>query len=232
MSDLFSTLTEAVQGSVPIALGAAFVWGVLSLVLSPCHLSSIPLIVAFMGEQGERTGKRALLTSTVFAGGILVTIAAIGAVTAVVGRMLGDLGPYVNYGLAMVFFVLGLHFLGVFPIPWSGGSRAGSGKRGYWAAFVLGLVFGTGVGPCTFAFMAPMLGVTFKVATQSWLLGAALLLLYGIGHSSMIVVVGTSVEQAQRYLNWNESSRGATTLRKTCGVLIILGGAYLIYTAP
>ena len=80
--------------------------------------------------------------------------------------------------------------------------------------------------------MAPMLGVTFKVAAQSWLLGVALLLLYGIGHSSVIVLAGTSAELAQRYLNWNEASRGATILRQACGILVILGGAYLIYTAP
>jgi cytochrome c-type biogenesis protein len=215
-----------------MALAAAFVWGILSIVLSPCHLSSIPLIVAFMGRQGEKTGRRALLISAVFAIGILVTIGAVGAVTAAIGRMLGDVGPYVNYVLALVFFALGLHFLGVFPIPWSGGAPTGSSRSGLWAAFLLGLLFGIGVGPCTFAFMAPMLGVTFKVAAHSWVLGVALLLVYGIGHSSVIVLAGTSAELAQRYLNWNEASRGAVILRQICGVLVILGGAYLIYTAP
>jgi cytochrome c-type biogenesis protein len=213
-------------------MSAAFVWGILSILLSPCHLSSIPLIVAFMGVQGEKTGKRALIISTVFAIGILVTIGVIGAITAAIGRMLGDVGPYVNYAIALVFLALGLHFLGVFPLPWSGGGPTGSSRRGLFAAFLLGLVFGIGVGPCTFAFMAPMLGVAFKVASQSWLLGVALLLLYGIGHSSVIVLAGTSAELAQRSLNWNQASRGATILRQACGVLIILGGAYLIYTAP
>jgi len=232
MENLFSTLTNAVQGSAHIALAAAFVWGVLSIMLSPCHLSSIPLIVAFMGEQGNKSGGRALRISTVFALGILVTIGTIGVITAMMGRMLGDVGSYINYLLALIFFLLGLHFLGVIPIPWSGGGPTASAKRGVWAAFVLGLVFGVGVGPCTFAYMAPMLGVTFKVAAQSWLFGVALLLLYGIGHCSVIVLAGTSAQMVQRYLNWTEASRGAVILRQACGVLVILGGAYLIYTAP
>ncbi|UCF78807.1 MAG: cytochrome C biogenesis protein [Candidatus Eiseniibacteriota bacterium] len=232
MEDLFSSLTNAVQSSAPIALAAALVWGVLSILLSPCHLSSIPLIVAFMGEQGDRSGGRALTVSTVFALGILVTIGTIGVITATMGRMLGDVGSYVNYLLALILFLLGLHFLGVIPMPWSGSGRTVSAKRGAWAAFVLGLVFGVGVGPCTFAYMAPILGVTFKVAAQSWLFGVALLLLYGIGHCSVIVVAGTSAEMVQRYLNWSEASRGTTILRQTCGILVILGGAYLIYTAP
>ena len=103
MNELFGTLTQAVHGSVPVALGAAFVWGVLSIVLSPCHLASIPLIVAFIGGQGLSSPRRAFVTALVFALGILVTIAAIGGVTAALGRMLGDVGRYVNYGLALIF---------------------------------------------------------------------------------------------------------------------------------
>ena len=37
------------------------------------------------------------------------------------------------------------------------------------------------VGPCTFAYMAPVLGVTFKLGATSFLYGAALLLAYGVG---------------------------------------------------
>jgi cytochrome c-type biogenesis protein len=233
METLFSALSEAVNASAPVALGAAFVWGVLSIVLSPCHLASIPLVVAFIGRQGPASGKRAFLIALVFATGILITIAAIGAVTAALGRMLGDVGRYVNYGLAVIFLYLGLHFLGVVPFPWTGGGGPSSPRRkGLVGALLLGLLFGVGVGPCTFAYMAPMLGVTLKVASTNWLYGVVLLLVYGIGHCAVIVLAGTSAQVVQRYLNWHEESRGAVLLRQTCGVLVILGGAYLVYTAP
>lgn len=232
MDGFFATLTDAVYASAPIALGAAFLWGVLSILLSPCHLASIPLVIAFIGEQGASSGKRAFTISVVFAVGILVTISIVGGITAAVGRMLGDVGPYVNYALALIFLFLGLHFLGVVPIPWTGGGPSSPRRKGVLGAFVLGLVFGIGVGPCTFAYMAPMLGVTFKVASTSWLYGVALLLLYGIGHCSIIVLAGTSAQLVQRYLNWHEGSRGPVLLRQACGVLVILGGAYLVYTAP
>ena len=45
METLFSALTHAVEGTPLLALSAAFVWGVLSLLLSPCHLASLPLII-------------------------------------------------------------------------------------------------------------------------------------------------------------------------------------------
>jgi cytochrome c-type biogenesis protein len=231
IEQLFTTLTHAVEGTPAIALAAAFVWGILSIILSPCHLASIPLIIAFINEQGCISTKRAFATSTLFAVGILITIAAIGAITAAAGRMMGDVGTYGNYFVAVIFFVVGLHLLGVIPIPWSGPGRIGMKRKGLLAAFIIGLVFGIALGPCTFAYMAPMLAVTFRLAATKFFYGVLLLLIYGIGHCSVIVLAGTCTELVQRYMNWNEKSKGAIIVKKTCGVLVLLGGLYLIYTA-
>ena len=146
--------------------------------------------------------------------------------------MMGDVGKYGNYFVALIFFVVGLHLLGVIPMPWSGPGQVKMKRKGMLAALVLGLVFGIALGPCTFAYMAPVLAVTFKLSASSALYGVLLLAVYGVGHCSVIVVAGTSTELVQRYLNWNEQSKGADILKKICGVLVILGGAYLIYTAP
>jgi len=232
MEQLFSDLTHSVEGAPLIAICAAFVWGVLSIILSPCHLASIPLIVGFIDEQGRISTKRAFLISTLFAVGILITIGTIGAITAAAGRMAGDVGKYGNYFVALIFFVVGLHLLDVIPMPWSGPGQVGMKRKGMLAAFVIGLVFGIALGPCTFAYMAPMLGVTFKLASTNLFYGVLLLLVYGIGHCSVIVFAGTFTEIVQRYMNWNEKSKGAIILKKICGVLVLLGGIWLIYTVP
>jgi cytochrome c-type biogenesis protein len=234
MEELFTSLSRAVEGSPLIALSAAFVWGILSVVLSPCHLASIPLIVGFIDKQGRMSTRRACAISTLFAVGILITIAAIGAATAVAGHMimLGSVGAYVNYFVAGIFFLVGLHLLDVIPMPWSGPGQVGMKRRGVLAAFILGLVFGIALGPCTFAFMAPVLAVTFKMAATSILYGVCLLLAYGLGHCGVIVLAGTSTGVVQKYLDWNEKSMGAVVLKKVCGVLVIIGGLYLVYVAP
>ncbi len=232
METLFIWLTKAVEGTPAVAITAAFVWGILSIVLSPCHLASIPLIVGFIDQQGRTSTRRAFVTSTLFSLGILITIGLIGAVTAAAGRMMGDVGAVGNYLVAVIFFVVGLHLLGVIPMPWSGPGQVKMKRKGMLAALILGLVFGIALGPCTFAYMAPMLAVTFKLAATSAVYGVILLAVYGVGHCSVIVVAGTSTELVQRYLNWNEESKGADILKKVCGGLVILGGAYLIYTAP
>ena len=232
--NLFTRLSETLQSAAHIALFGSFVWGILSILLSPCHLSSIPLIVGFVNGQGKASVKRAFLISLLFSAGILITIAAIGAITGIAGRMLGDIGVYGNYFVAVVFFLVGLSLLDVIPLPFwgSGFNQPSFTKKGLFASFILGLVFGVALGPCTFAYMAPMLGVTFRVASTSLLYGIILLVAYGVGHCSVIVLAGTSTELVQRYLNWSEKSKGTTIVKKVCGVLVILGGLYLIYAAP
>ena len=238
MESLFASLTAAVSGSPPVALGAAFLWGVLSILLSPCHLASIPLIVGFIqGQQGDGpqsaplTQRRALWLSTLFASGILVTIALIGAITAAAGRMLGDIGGLGNLLVAGIFLVVGLILLGVIPLNLSGPGAVGLRRKGAGAALLLGLVFGVALGPCTFAFMAPMLAVTFKVSATQAVFGAALLAAYGVGHCLVIVAAGTSTAWVQRTLDWNAGSRAGGILKKICGGLVILGGLYLIFTS-
>jgi cytochrome c-type biogenesis protein len=232
MQQLFTILTDAVRGAPLIAIAAAFTWGVLSILLSPCHLASIPLIVGFVNQQGRISPKRAFTISSLFALGILITIAAIGAVTAAAGRMMGDVGKYGNYLVALIFFVVGLHLLDVIPTPWSGPGQIGMKRKGMLAAFILGLVFGIALGPCTFAYMAPMLGITFKLAAKNLFYGMSLLFCYGLGHCSVIALAGTCTELVQRYMNWNEKSKGTVIVKKICGILIVLGGVYLIYVAP
>ena len=227
---IFEWLSNSMQSNLMIALTASLLWGILSILLSPCHLASIPLIVAFIGEQGKMSTKRAFWLATTFSLGILATITVIGLVTGLLGRMLGDIGSYGNYIVAIIFFVIGLHLLEIVQIPFLGEkNQPAFQKKGILAAFGLGFIFGIALGPCTFAYMAPMLGIVFTVSTTQFFYGVLLLLFYGIGHCSVIIFAGTFTEIIQNYLNWNENSQGVVVLKKICGILIILGGIYLIW---
>lgn len=230
MESLLATLTRAVEGAPAIALGAALLWGVLSVVLSPCHLAGIPLIVAFIGGQPNLTLRRAFSLSLAFGVGVLVTIALLGVITASLGRLAGDIGPAGTYLVAALFFLAGLHLLDVIPLPLPAVVPTKIQQRGLLAALVLGLVFGIALGPCTFAFMAPVLGATFRAAHVGVAYGTALLVAYGIGHCAVIVAAGASTETVQRYLNWNNDSRVASIARKVCGVLVILGGLAILHS--
>jgi len=231
LAELFNSLSGAVEGAPLVALSAAFIWGVLSIILSPCHLGSLPLIVGFISGQGLLTTRRAFTLALTFATGILVTIGFIGVVTAALGRMMGDVGRFGNYFVAAIFFLVGLYLLEVVPQLSPNSPTVKFKRKGFLAALSLGLIFGIALGPCTFAYMAPMLAVAFRAGSKNLLFGSLLIFAYGVGHTSVIVAAGTSAESVQRFLNWNERSRGSVVIKKVCGALVILAGAYMIYTA-
>ena len=228
IESLFGWLSESLQSTYWIALAAAFLWGGLSIVLSPCHLASIPLIVGYISSCGVKTTRQALWTSSAFSLGILITIGLIGLITAWLGRMLGDIGRYGNYLVAAIFFSVGLYLLGIIRLQPPGIGQPKSNRRGVVAAFVLGLVFGVALGPCTFAFMAPVLAITLFSSATNFFHSFSLLAAYGVGHCLVIVLAGTFTGVIQKYLNWTEHSRGTSILKKICGVLIISGGVYLL----
>ncbi len=230
MIKLFSALSHALEGAPLIAIGASFLWGILSIILSPCHLTSIPLIIGYLSNQKELSAKKAFHLSIVFSVGILISIAVIGGITAVTGRILGDIGKFGNYVVAAVFLIFGLNLLGVLPLNFPGLGTMKSQRKGYFSVLSLGLVFGLALGPCTFAFMAPMLGIVFNLTAKNLPYGLVLLSAFAIGHCAVIIAAGTSTRLVQLITKWDEQSKGITIIRKVCGVLILLGGFYLVYS--
>jgi cytochrome c-type biogenesis protein len=231
LDDLFTWLTMAMSADFSIAFIAAIGWGVISILLSPCHLSSIPLVIGYISSEQGSGRKRPYLLSLVFAAGILVSIGVIGAVTASAGRMMGDVGVWGNVLVAGVFFLVGLYLLDVINPSWQGLVPHAPRLRGWRGALILGLIFGIGLGPCTFAFMAPVLGVAFSLATTSILQAVLLVAAFGIGHCGVIVGAGGAVGTVQKYLDWTEHSKGTVYMRRGAGVLVILAGVYFLFTA-
>ncbi|HEY5536867.1 MAG TPA: cytochrome c biogenesis protein CcdA [Ignavibacteria bacterium] len=229
IDSIFNFLSSALTDNPYTAVFASFGWGIVSVLLSPCHLSGIPLVIGFISSQGEITLKRTFKISLVFGAGILITIALIGLITAIIGRLMGDVGVIGNYIVAIVFFVIGLYLMDIIKLPWDGAGVKTTKQKGVLAALILGLLFGIGLGPCTFAYMAPVLGVVFQVAKTNIIYSIILLLAFGIGHILVIVTAGTLSKKVQQYLNWTEKSKATTYIKRICGALVILGGFYMIY---
>lgn len=228
ISEIFAALSQALAGSFGIALLAALAWGVLSILLSPCHLSSIPLIIGYINTQGQVSAKHSFNLSAIFALGVLITIALIGVVTAALGRLLGDVGTIGNLLVAGVFLVIGLYLMDVLRFSWEAGPKLRTRLKGVAGAMALGLLFGVGLGPCTFAYMAPVLGTVFHLSQTSIIQANSLLLAFGLGHVAVIVGAGSFGNWVQRYLNWTDNSRGLVIVKRICGALVLAGGIYLI----
>jgi cytochrome c-type biogenesis protein len=232
MDALFTSLTEAMYGSFSLALLASFAWGVLSILLSPCHLSSIPLIIGFLTSKSEKKTSRGILLAFIFSVGILLTIAVIGIITAALGRIMGDVGTFGKYAVASIFIVVGLYLMDIIRLPDTGVKMQPFGMKSVvLSAFSLGLIFGIALGPCTFAFMAPVLGVVFQMSSTSVIAGGTLLLAFGIGHCGVIVAAGGLASRVQSYLDWTNRSNAVLWTKRIAGFLVILGGIYALYSS-
>ncbi len=230
INELFQTLNDAMAASPEAALLAAFVWGICSVILSPCHLASIPLLIAYVNNQKVETARHAAGLSTLFALGILITMALIGIVTAMAGRMTGDTGAIGGYLMSVVFILIGLHLMDAISIPWFGTRKEKVSSKGSVGALLLGLLFGIASGPCTFAFLAPVLAIVFNTASDNTLFGFALLALYGLGHCAVLIIAGTSVERAKHFADWNRETKTAQHVKSGIGSVLILAGLYFLYT--
>ena len=230
LETLFTWVTELLYDHPLVGLFGAFVWGILSILLSPCHLASIPLIVGFVSQQKKLSTRKAFRISLAFALGILATIGLIGVVTSLLGRMLGDIGRWSNYLVAGIFLLVGLYLLGVIKLDLPGAANAKARGKGAWAGFLLGLLFGLALGPCTFAYMAPILAIVLAESSTNLIYGVPLLLAYGIGHCTVIVFAGTFTRVIENYLRWNESSKALGVVKKICGILLLVAAVYMIWS--
>jgi len=227
LETFFLTVNEWIASGTTIAALGCFLWGMISVAFSPCHLASIPLIVAYVGGQERAVDPRqAAVYSAAFTTGLFITIALIGIICALLGRMLGDVGNYWQILIGGILIWIALGMLGVEKCSISGGFLYRLNFKGLFGAFVLGLAYGVLSGSCTFGFIAPILAIITiqqKVAT-----GILFILLFAVGHCLPIVVAGSSAA-AVRKLMENSAWQGAGTwFRKSAGIMIGLLGIYFV----
>lgn len=226
--DQFLILIHQWMGSgVGLAALGCFLWGVVSVLFSPCHLASIPLIVGYVAGQDKLVeGRQAAIYAGLFTTGLFLTIAAIGVACAWLGRMLGDVGPYWTIVVGLILLWVAMDMLGVSRCSLGGNLMGRFKLRGMNGAFVLGLAYGVLSGSCTFGFIAPILAIITvqeKIAT-----GILLIILFGLGHCIPIVIAGSSTALVRRLMANASWQRGGTAFRRLAGILIGLMGTYFI----
>jgi len=227
MDQTFLTINAwMTQGLLLGALGC-FLWGMVSVLFSPCHLASIPLIVSYVAGQNQIVaGKKAALYAVMFTLGLFITIAVIGVICAMLGRMLGDVGPYMSIAVGAILVWVSLDILGVAKCSMSSGLMAKIKVKGLFGALVLGLAYGVLSGSCTFGFIAPILAII--TVQQKILTGIVFILLFGIGHCIPIALAGSSTALVKRFLANSAWQQGSGIFRKLAGVCIGALGIYFI----
>ena len=231
MFDLIGSVASVLEGSGALVVGASLLWGVMSVLLSPCSLVFIPLVVGFVDSQEDISTRRAFFLSLCFGLGVLVNLLVVGLAVATAGRLLADLARYTTYIVAVVFLFVGLHLRDVISLPGMRTNACGE-RKGLKGALVLGLLSGMALGPCTLAYSAPILVLVLKAAASDLLRGVAILGGYALGHVGVLVLCGTFAGFVQNVLEWDSRSRGTRRINQVCGILVIAAALYLVYGAP
>lgn len=227
MDTFFLTINEWMSGASALAALGCFLWGAVSVLFSPCHLASIPLVVAYVAGQEEAVEPRqAMGYSAAFTIGLFITIALIGVLCALLGRMLGDVGPYWQILVGAVLIWVALGMLGVESCNLSSSLWGRFSMKGLPGALGLGLSYGILSGSCTFGFIAPILAVITvqgNVAT-----GTVFIILFAAGHCLPILLAGSSTAMVRNLLESRAWQGAGSWFRRGAGVVIGCLGLYFI----
>ncbi len=223
-----NNLDKWVNANPFIGLLTVFFWGIFSVVFSPCHLASIPLIIGFVGSSIDITKGRAqaFRFSAVFCTALFLAVFSLGIITASLGRLMGDVGYIVPIIAGVILIVLGIYLLDILPFELPSMSGQVTSRKGYLGATVFGLSYGVVSGPCTFAFVAPVLAVI--TVQKEFVYGVFLMLSFTLGHVLPLLLAGTSSGWVEAWLSHKHFNRATRVFRKASGVLIVLVGLYFL----
>ncbi|MGD9210795.1 MAG: cytochrome c biogenesis protein CcdA [Desulfobacteraceae bacterium] len=226
-NDFLIIVNQWLTGGSFVAMAGAFLWGMVSVLFSPCHLASIPLIVAYVG--GQQTAvhpRRAAGYAISFSFGLFITIAVVGVICTLLGRMLGDVGIWMPVIIGCVLLWVALGMLGVQACSMSGSLLYRLKFRGIYGAFGLGLGYGLLSGSCTFGFIAPILAIV--TIQQKIMTGSVMMILFAVGHCLPIAVAGSSTAIVRKLTENSAWQGGGMWFRRGAGVVIALLGVYFI----
>ena len=151
---MLDAIFSAMSSSGPLQWAGAFLWGVASVILSPCGIAAVPLVVGYIENTDNPTRREAFKISCAFCSGIVLNLMLVGFVTSSFGLLLGGNEQFLTLFVAAVFILMGIHLTGFVHFRFfSFGGGGSTERRGLWGALVLGVVSGLAIGPCSIAYI-------------------------------------------------------------------------------
>ena len=226
MTELLENVSSMITASAWLAPVLALFAGILTS-FTPCALSSIPLVVGYVGSTGQRDTKRAFWLSVSFAGGAAVTFTILGVIASLAGKLVGTSASWWYIILGVLMVLMALQTWGVFEIIPSSYLISKSKKKGMIGAFTAGILGGIFSSPCATPVLVSLLAIVAGRGSILW--GILLLLLYSVGHGILAVAAGTSIGFVQKLSASEKYGKTSTILKIIMGALILLIGFYMFY---
>ena len=223
-----NTLSIIITENTWIAPLLALVAGVLTS-FTPCALSSVPLVIGYVGGIGERTTIRAFKLSLTFAIGSAITFTILGLIATIAGNMIGTQSTWWYLFLGVIMMLMTLQTWEIYEFLPSSYLLSINTKTGYLGALIAGILGGIFSSPCSTPVLVALLAVVASKGDLFW--GIMLLLLYSVGHGVLAIICGTWVGFVQK-LSLNEKyGKTSKVLKIVMGLAMALIGFYMFYLA-
>ena len=220
------SLSRLITESFWLAPLIAVLAGVLTS-FTPCSLSTIPLVMGYVGGTKQRDTKRSFLLSVTFALGMAITYTALGVIASTLGGMIGAASGWWYIVLGVLMALLALQTYGIFNFIPSTYLVSKNKKRGFIGAFLAGILGGVFSSPCSTPVLVALLAIVAGSGSILW--GTLLLLLYSIGHGTLTVIAGTFVGFVQKLSASEKYGKLSKALNIVLGTLLLLIAFYMFY---
>ena len=226
MDAILEQLSGLINESMWLAPVLALVAGMLTSV-TPCSLSSIPLVIGFVGGTGQKDTKKAFKLSLTFALGSAITFTALGTVASLMGNLIGTSARWWYVVLGILMVLMALQTWEIFNFIPSTYLLSKNKRRGYIGALIGGILGGIFSSPCSTPVLIALLAIVAGSENIVW--GILLLLIYSLGHSILVIIAGTSVGFVQKLSQSEKYGRASKIMKIFMGILILLIGLYMFY---
>ncbi len=220
------TLSTLISQSFWLAPLIALLAGVLTSV-TPCALSSVPLVIGYVGGTGNNDPKKAFRLSLAFALGMAATFTALGTAASLLGKLMGTSSKWWYIALGVLMLLMALQTWEIYIFIPSTYLTSKSTKKGYIGAFVAGILGGVFSSPCATPVLVVLLGIVARSGNVAW--GVLLLLLYSLGHSFLVLVAGTSIGFVKKVTSSGKYGTFSKILKYVMGAVILLIAFYMFY---
>lgn len=223
--DWLLSFSELLESSRWIALLVAVLAGVLTSV-APCCLSSVTLVMGYIGS-AEMKPRQACLLSLTFAVGSAITFTVLGTAASLAGHLLNGTGKWWFLVLGIVLMLMSLQIWGIIQIIPTGFLLSKVTQKNYLGALLAGIICGCFSTPCATPVLVTLLALVAGSGHVMW--GILLLLLYSFGHGVLTVVAGTCTGLVQQLVTNRAYGRFSKWLKRGMGIMIFIMALYMLY---
>ena len=226
INDWLDTLGVLINNNFWLAPFLAILAGILTS-FTPCSLSSMPLVISYVGGYAGNDVKKAFRYSLVFCIGMAITFAVLGTTASLLGKIMQGAGSWWYLVLGVLMVLMALQTWELINVVPQSGAMSKNPKKGYIGAVIAGMLGGLFASPCATPVLVVLLAMVAKQGNLLW--GLLLLILYSIGHSILLLIAGTSVGFVKKLSASKRFGRFNMIFKIVMGLLILLIGLYMFY---